>query len=85
MTPKVILHRRPDNQLWEFWAFDEQGIKYEEEPIIEQASGAIDAEIRRIVEPLGEALGAIKAIIEKEPPDSWEPHNSYGDYNALDG
>ena len=34
-TPKVILHRRPDNQLWEFWAFDEQGKKYAEEPIIE--------------------------------------------------
>lgn len=54
--PKVILHRRPDNQLWEFWAFDEQGRKYEEEPIIEHASGAIDDEIWRVVKPLVEAL-----------------------------
>ena len=56
MIPKVILHRRPDNQLWEFWAFDNQGKKYEEEPIIEQDSGAIDAEIRRVVVPLVKAL-----------------------------
>ena len=55
-TPKVILHRRPDNQLWEFWAFDEQGKKYAEEPIIEQDSGAIDAELRRVVDPLVGAL-----------------------------
>ena len=54
--PKVILHRRPDNRLWEFWSFDEHGEKYAEEPIIEQDSGAIDAEMQRVVTPLMEAL-----------------------------